>query len=59
MAQWLVYFPLILPACALLAGACTWVFVREQEPDSTELLTDFGAFMGIALLCSYGIFSLR
>jgi hypothetical protein len=59
MAKWLQYLPLILPACALLAGACTWVMVREQEPDSTDLLMDFGAVLGIALLCSYGIMSLR
>ena len=59
MAQWLLYFPLILPACALLAGAVTWVLIREQEPDSTELLMDFGAVLGLALLCSYGVLSLR
>ncbi len=59
MAQWLLYLPLILPLCALLAGACTWVFIRHQEPGSTDLLMDFGAFLGMALLCSYGLFSVR
>lgn len=53
------YFPLILPVCALLAGAATWVLIRDQEPDSTDLLMDFGAFLGMAVLCSYGVFSLR
>ncbi len=59
MAKWLLYFPLILPVCALLAGTATWVLIRDQEPDSTDLLMDFGAFLGMALLCSYGVFSLR
>lgn len=61
MSAWLLHFPWVLPTCAAAAGLLTWLWTRKQEhdPEVNELLMDFGALMGLALLCSYGLFSLR
>jgi hypothetical protein len=51
----IVIIALTLPACAVFAGAGTWVMHRGEAVDDYRLLRSYMVFFAIAVVVSYGV----